>query len=216
VDLYLEMLTTSMLPPHSPQSQRVVGLTGGIATGKSTVSDYLSHTYDIPILDADLLARDAVAPGSKILTAVFDHFGNQIRHHDGSLNRAALGNIIFANPAERAWLEAQIHPYVRQQLVKQSAVFPEKLPIVMVIPLLFEAKMTDLVNEIWVVTCEPEQQLLRLQKRNQLSLAQAQARIASQMPLTEKIALADVVLVNTGDLENLYQQIQAAWQKLSN
>lgn len=197
--------------PLADQDSQIIGITGGIATGKSTVADYLQTTQSVPILDADQLARDAVVPGSPILASLFAHFGSQICQADGSLNRAALAELIFSNPQERAWLEAQIHPYVRQCLIEQAEKLAQEPIIVMVIPLLFEAQMTDLVDQIWVVTCSPDQQLQRLQQRNHLSLAQAQARIASQMSLTEKVALADVVLSNAGSLENLQDQIEQAW-----
>jgi dephospho-CoA kinase len=196
--------------PASLQPQRIIGLTGGIATGKSTVAEILANTYGLPILDADLLARAAVAPGSAILAAIFGHFGQSLQQVDGSLNRAALGQIIFANPQERQWLEAQIHPYVRQQLRDQAANLTEQPLLVMVIPLLFEAKMTDLVTEIWVVTCPPEIEIQRLISRDRLSPADAAARIASQMPLVEKVQRADVVIDNQGSRAALAQQVAQA------
>jgi dephospho-CoA kinase len=196
--------------PAQPQPQRIIGLTGGIATGKSTVAEILANTHGLPILDADLLARAAVAPGSAILAAIFAHFGQSVQQVDGSLNRAALGQIIFANPQERQWLEAQIHPYVRQQLRDQAANLADQPVLVMVIPLLFEAKMTDLVTEIWVVTCPPELEIQRLISRDHLSPADAAARIASQMPLVEKAKRADVVIDNQGSRATLAQQVAHA------
>ncbi|MCW6036792.1 dephospho-CoA kinase [Spirulina subsalsa FACHB-351] len=183
-----------------------LGLTGGIATGKSTVADYLTRAYGWPILDADLYAREAVEPGSVILEAIAQRYGPSLLNSDGTLNRPQLGDIIFNTPKERQWLEDQIHPFVRERFEQEMRTL-ESPVVVLVIPLLFEAQMTDLVGEVWVVSCSPEQQLTRLQTRNQLSREAAQARIASQMPLDAKIALADVVIENNGQREHLQQEV---------
>jgi dephospho-CoA kinase len=196
-------------------SPRIIGLTGGIATGKSTVAQILAERYHPPVLDADILARVAVAPGSVVLANIFARFGTTIQQPDGTLNRAQLGQLIFQDPQSRQWLDAQIHPIVREQLAAgaKAAASQGSKTIVMVIPLLFEAKMTDLVTETWVVTCPPEIELQRLIARNQLSQAQAQARINSQMPLTEKVKLADVVIDNSGSPAALLPQVMAAWER---
>lgn len=199
---------------------RIIGLTGGIATGKSTVADYLAERYQLPILDADLYARDAVAVGSPILARIVERYGVGIQNGDGSLNRVALGNIVFQDAEEKRWLEAQIHPYVRERFHQQLNLLTQSSQgdrpqsatpiIVCVIPLLIEAQLTHLVSEIWVVSCGFAQQLARLQHRNQLTIEQAQARIQSQMPLAEKVKFADVVLDNSGALPKLYAQIDQA------
>jgi dephospho-CoA kinase len=193
-------------------TQRIIGITGGIATGKTLVSNYLAKTYNLPILDADRYAREAVDPdyaeihGGKILDAIANHFGNRVLNPDGTLDRHQLGEIVFKDKSQRTWLEAQIHPYVCDRLVTQAqAHAPET--VVMVIPLLFEAKLTNLVTEIWLVVCEPEQQLQRLVDRNNLSLEQAQQRIAAQMPMSQKEPLADVILNNSAQPEDLYTEI---------
>ena len=193
---------------------KCIGLTGGIATGKSTVSDYLATQYHCRILDADIYAREAVAQGSPILERIFQRYGEAVRAADGSLQRQALGNIIFGDRLEKAWLERQIHPFVRQRFAEELG--GDRLtnsPVVCVIPLLIEANLVDLVSEVWVVTCDPDQQLQRLQKRNQLSFDQAQDRIHSQMPLSEKIKIADVVLDNSSDLATLQQQVDQALKR---
>ncbi len=196
---------------HKVTKPRIIGLTGGIATGKSTVTTYLAQRYQLPILDADVYAREAIAPPSAILTQIFTRYGVRIQNADGSLNRQALGDIVFNDPDEKQWLETQIHPYVHQRFREALATIQEtQATIICAIPLLFEAQLTDFVTEIWVVACTPEQQLARLQQRNQLSVAQAQARIASQMPLTEKIKRADVVLDNSLDLATLHHQVDRA------
>ena len=190
--------------------KRIIGLTGGIGTGKSTVSNYLAERH-FPVFDADIYARVAVQPGSAILSQIAARYGASILLTDGSLNRQHLGEIVFSNPDERSWLEQQIHPYVRQRLENDlNSISQSEATVVMVIPLLFEAGMTDLVNETWVVYCSPTQQLERLIVRDRLNLAQAQARINSQMPLQEKCDRADVVLDNTSTLPILLKQIDLA------
>jgi dephospho-CoA kinase len=212
---------------------RIIGLTGGISTGKSTVAQYLATQYNLPILDADIYAREAVQIGSPILTAIAQRYGTGILLADGTLNRSQLARIIFNNPEEKHWVEAQIHPYVRdrfeQEIIEEgrrqaaegkrsksegdsiaTEIHPIIHTIILVIPLLFEAEMTDLVTEIWVVSCTPQQQIARLMQRDNLTLEQAQARINSQMPLSEKCDRADVVLDNSSTLEALKHQIDLA------
>jgi len=188
------------------RQRRIIGLTGGIATGKSSVSDYLHRVYQVPVLDADQYARDAVSQNSPMLTLIQKRYGEQILQADGSLDRSRLGEIIFNQPSEKEWLEQQIHPYVCQRIETELSQLSANLVLV-VVPLLFEAKMTDLVTEIWVVTCSPEQQLARVMQRDGLSETDARSRIASQMPLTEKVAQADVVIHNQTTLDELQQQV---------
>lgn len=191
--------------------QRIIGLTGGIATGKTTVSQYLAEQHGLPILDADGYARQAVEPGSSILAAIAQHYGPDILHADGRLNRQQLGSIVFQTPSEKQWLEQQIHPFVRDRFAQAMAQLPPDQTVVHAIPLLFEAKLESQVSEIWVVTCDPQQQLARVMTRDRLSQEQAQARIESQMPLAQKAALADVVIDNSGTLVGLYDQADQAF-----
>ncbi len=189
--------------------KRVIGLTGGIATGKTTVADYLADAYNLPILDADIYAKEAVAVNSPLLEQIVKRHGEQILLEDGSLNREKLGEIIFNQQQERLWIDDLIHPYVGDRLslaIKETSAET----LVAAVPLLFEAGMTDLVTEIWVVTCSKKQQLERLIQRNQLTLEQAQARINSQIPLTEKTKKADIVLDNNSNIEKLLQQVDIA------
>ncbi|WP_446370055.1 dephospho-CoA kinase [Coleofasciculus sp. G3-WIS-01] len=188
---------------------RIIGLTGGIGTGKTTVSNYLADTYQLPILDADIYARDAVQPGSPILSRIIARYGCDVQLPDGTLNRKRLGEIVFPHPGERQWLEQQIHPYVRDR-IKSQLTTSESPTVVLVIPLLFEANMTDLVTEIWVVSCPQEQQIQRIRERDRLSVAQAQSRLDSQLPLAEKVARADVVLDNSYTRDSLLQQVDRA------
>lgn len=190
-------------------NKRIIGLTGGIATGKTTVANYLASAKNLPIFDADIYARDAVDIGSPILHALTQRYGEQILLSDQSLNREKLGKIIFAQANERHWVESLIHPYVVRRFKAAIAESPSP-QIVLVIPLLFEAKMTNLVTEIWVVRCSQLQQLQRLMQRNHLTEQQAQARINSQLSMEEKAARATVVLDNSSTLDSLLKQVDVA------
>lgn len=195
--------------------RRIIGLTGGIATGKSTVSKYLETKHHLPVLDADVYARQAVEKGGTILAAIAHRYGSKILHLDGTLNRPALGNIIFNNPTEKKWLEQQIHPYVRTQFQKTTETFPLSQPLVYAIPLLFEANLTHLATEIWVVYCTPAQQQSRLISRNNLSVKEAHSRINSQLSLSEKCQKADHILDNTTTREKLFKQIDTLFSEKS-
>lgn len=190
-------------------TNRTIGLTGGIATGKSTVSNYLATIYNLPVLDADIYAREAVNLASPVLKAIAERYGYDILLPNGNLNRQKIGEIVFNNSSERHWLEQQIHPHVRARLVEEIHKLSSQI-VVLVVPLLFEAELTDLVTEIWVVRCSQQQQLERLMQRNQLTLEQAVARINSQMPLEEKCDRADVILDNSSTREALLQQVDIA------
>ncbi len=193
-------------------SPRKIGLTGSIATGKSTVSNYLAEHYNFPILDADIYAREAVTVGSPILTAIFQRYGDSVRQADGTLFRKRLGQIIFQDLREKQWLEAQIHPFVKQRFHTELAQHFEAT-VICVIPLLIEAKLFDLVTETWVVTCQQNQQIQRLKQRNNLSESEAIARINNQLPLSEKVKFADVVLDNSSDLATLHHQVDRALER---
>ncbi|BAQ60307.1 dephospho-CoA kinase [Geminocystis sp. NIES-3708] len=184
----------------------IIGLTGGIATGKSTVSNYLTEKYLIPVLDADLIAREAVTINSPIFYNIINRYGEKILLSNGNLNREKLGKIIFNNKQEKTWLENQIHPFVFDSLQSQIKILSNSL-IILSIPLLFEAKMTNLVNQIWVVSCDFSTQLNRLKIRNNLTENEAISRINSQMPLTQKLELADIIIDNNKNLADLHRQI---------
>ncbi len=187
------------------KQQRIIGLTGGIATGKTTVSNYLAQHYNLPVLDADVYAKEAVSQDSSILKEIFARYGDRVKLVDGNLNRSVLGDIIFTNSAEKLWLESKIHPLVRDRFALELNKLNNTI-VILSIPLLFEANLTHLATEIWVVSCDRNTQLSRLQQRNNLTLQQAQSRINSQLPLAEKVAQADVVIENNATLKELYQQ----------
>lgn len=190
----------------------VIGLTGGIAMGKSLVSEHLAQQHGWLVLDADVHAREAVAVGSPVLQRLADRYPG-ILQADGSLDRPKLGEIIFADAEARQWVEQQIHPFVRDRMTdlrdQHQAQHPE-VPVVWVVPLLFEANLTATVDRIWVVRCNPEQQLQRLMQRNGLSQTQAEARIASQWPIAQKCQQADVVFDNATTPAALLEQVDQA------
>jgi dephospho-CoA kinase len=194
---------------------RLIGITGGIGTGKSTVTKYLQTRYNLPIWDADLYARAAVAVGSPILPEISQRYGMDILQPDGTLDRRRLGEIIFANVDERQWVEAHIHPYVRNCFETEINNLNPNGTAVLAIPLLFEARMTDLVTEIWVVGCDRATQLSRIMTRDNMTKTAAETRIQSQMSLTEKKALADVNLDNSTTIADLERQIDAVYQSRS-
>lgn len=194
-------------------TKHLIGLTGGIGTGKTTVSNYLADTYGLPILDADIYAREAVQPGSLVLDKIFKRYGSSVQLADGTLNRKRLGEIVFNDQNQRQWLEQQIHPYVRDRFQSQLATLTNPI-VVLVVPLLFETGMTDLVNQIWVVSCSREQQLRRIMERDTLSQEQALSRLNSQLPIQEKVARADVVLDNSSTRDNLLKQVNLALKGL--
>ncbi len=189
---------------------RLIGITGGIGTGKSTVTNYLQTRYNLPIWDADIYARSAVAVGSPILDRISQRYGRSILQSDGTLDRDRLGKIIFEAIDERKWLEAQIHPYVRTCFETEIDLLNPNSTAILAIPLLFEAEMTDLVTEIWVINCDLSIQLDRIMTRDKLTAIAAQMRIQSQMSLADKIALADIILDNSDSIVDLQQQIDSA------
>jgi dephospho-CoA kinase len=201
---------------------KIIGITGGIAMGKTTVSQRLKTHHGLTVLDADVYAREAVAIGSPVLKAIVARYGSELLLPDGQLDRAALGRIVFADSTERTWLETQIHPEVQGRMQADTAAFfqaqntakvPDR-PIVWVVPLLFETAMTELVNEIWVIYCHGDQQLQRLCDRSSLTQEEATARISAQWDIQVKCDRADVILDNSGPVSVLYEQIsQALWHK---
>uniref|UniRef100_UPI0013BE988C dephospho-CoA kinase n=1 Tax=Carboxydothermus ferrireducens TaxID=54265 RepID=UPI0013BE988C len=192
----------------------VIGLTGGIASGKSTVSRILQE-LGFAIIDADRIARDILTPGHPAYQKVIDTFGKNILTEDGQIDRAKLGKIVFGNREKLLVLNSITHPEVLKEIRKKIKELTSSGIdwIVLDIPLLFEAKMTSLVDEIWVVYVPEEEQLKRLMARNGFSRDEALARIRAQMPLEEKVKLADVVIDNSGSIESTREQILTILQK---
>ncbi len=199
--------------PRWQGSQRRIGLTGGIASGKSSVGKYLKDIKGLPTIDADIYAREALEPGTITTQEIVKRYGKSILDknltNQISINRSTLSQIIFKDKKERLWLEQLIHPLVIKQL-QLALDSEENIPTyVLIIPLLFEAKLTRLCSEIWVVSCTPEQQLKRLLARNPLTLEEAKARIRAQWDIGYKAKLADVVIDNTGSHQSWIEQVNS-------
>lgn len=186
----------------------IIGLTGSIATGKSTVSRMLKQK-GYPIVDADEISRLVVEPGSSVLSEIAQTFGEEVLLPDGSLNREKLGNLIFNNEEQRKKLNGIIHPAVRQEMIRQKEEWLEKgaNTIIMDIPLLFESKLQSYVDKIIVVSATPAVQKERLIARNCYSAEEADARINSQLPIVEKEKGADAVINNDGTLDETEKQL---------
>lgn len=187
----------------------IIGLTGSIASGKSTVAKMI-ESYGLPIVDADVAARQVVEPGTPTLKKIAEAFGPEVIAHDGSMDRAKVGSIIFHNEEMRKTLNSIIHPAIREEMLRQRdefISFGEK-NIFMDIPLLFESKLEHFVEKIIVVSVNKEVQLQRLMERNGFSEEEANARIATQIPVKEKERLADAVIHNNGTLEDTAIQLQ--------
>lgn len=192
----------------------IVGLTGGIASGKSTVSN-MCKEMGIPVIDADLEARLAVEPGEQAYYEIVAAFGKGILLPDGGIDRPALGAIIFNDEDKRILLNSIVHPEVRRRMAEKqkAAVEAGAHMVVLDIPLLFESKLVHLADKTLVVTVDKETQLRRLMARNAFSKEEAEARIASQMPLDKKAALADAVINNNGPIPETKKQLVEILQK---
>ena len=181
--------------------QRRIGLTGGIASGKSSVGRLL-EARGWPVLDADQYAREALAPNTAAAKAVAEHFCGAVGDAS-ALDRSALGQIVFNDADARRWLEGLIHPLVRERFQQELERHRQAPVVVLMIPLLFETGLEALCSEVWLVDCEPRQQLERLMLRSGLNAADAQARLAAQWPLSRKRPLADRVIDNRGTADDL-------------
>ncbi len=190
---------------------KTIGLTGGIGSGKSTVTDYL-QSLNIPVIDTDLIAREVVEPGSSGLEQVVKYFGHDILNPDGSLNRRQLREIVFDNPQQKTQLESILHPLIQQQTEQQILEYQKQSNLIVVaIPLLIEAVLKNqrpaYLDEIWVIDCPPELQIDRASQRDQNSREQIQKIIDLQVSREQRLLYADKVIHNTGSIEHLYQEI---------
>ncbi len=193
--------------------QRRIGITGGIASGKSSIGRFLKEVQGLPILDADIYAKEALNPGQPCSEKVIERYGKSITIQDSSIpqkiNRSALAEKIFSSSIERIWLEQLIHPIVRNRFNQELMHLKSKPTVVLIIPLLFEANLHNICSEIWLIDCEPEQQIERLIKRDHLTQKQAIDRISAQWPIEVKRTLADLVIHNNGIKEAWSEQINS-------
>ncbi len=189
--------------------EMILGLTGGIATGKSTVSAMLRER-GIPVIDADVIAREVVEPGKPAYEAIVKHFGRDILLPGGEINRKLLGDVVFSDETERQKLNAIVHPEVRRVMREQAKQAErEGAPIVfMDIPLLYESKLQHLVDKIVVVYAPAAMQLTRMMERDELDEEQANKRLRAQLPIEQKKLDADYVIDNTGTREETEKQVE--------
>ncbi|ELK47271.1 dephospho-CoA kinase [Halobacillus sp. ACCC02827] len=192
----------------------VIGLTGSIASGKSTISAMFKE-LGIPVVDADVISRKVVEPGEAAYTRIVEAFGSDILLEDRTIDRKKLGGVVFSNEEKRKELNGIVHPEVRKEMVRQRECYKEEghRAVVLDIPLLFESKLTDYVEKTLVVYVEEETQLRRLMERDQSTSEDAEARIASQIPVKKKAALADAVIDNNGSVEQSFDQLKDILQR---
>ncbi|MCM2531439.1 dephospho-CoA kinase [Neobacillus pocheonensis] len=186
----------------------VIGLTGGIASGKSTVSTMLKE-LDISVIDADVEARLAVQKGEPAYAKIIEVFSHGILLPNEEIDRQKLGSIIFHNAEKRKLLNEIVHPEVRKRMTRQieEANQNQEELVVLDIPLLFESKLTYMVDKTLLVYVDRSVQLQRLMERNNLSALEAEARVNSQMPLSEKVSIADAVINNNGSIKETKKQL---------
>lgn len=195
-----------------PEVKKIVlGITGGIATGKSTVLHLLAKA-GYATLSADDLAHAAIHNGKPAYRRIVKRYGRNILNTKGEINRVLLGGIVFGSPTERRWLERVIHPVVIRGL--RAFTRHSHKSVALDIPLLYEARLQKLVDHVWVVSCTPSQQLRRLRERSGLPLIDLKRRIKAQMPLAEKVRRADTVIRNTGAKSQLKTRVQQALKYL--
>jgi dephospho-CoA kinase len=189
----------------------VVGLTGGIASGKTTVANLFAE-YGIDLVDADVIAREVVSIGFDGLKAITEHFGQAILLTDGSLDRAALRAQVFDNPEQRLWLNNLLHPMIRQKMLDQVQVSASAY-VIMIVPLLFENHLDSLVDTTLVVDIAPELQISRTMQRDGVSKQQVELILASQMTREQRLAQADNIIDNQGEYQMLRSQVSHLHQQ---
>ena len=193
---------------------RIIGLTGGIASGKSTVTSYLKEK-GYPVIDADRVVHNLQAPGGELYQALVDHFGRDILLDTGDLNRPALAQRIFSSQKEIAWSNQVQGDMIRKALARERDRLAKTEDLFfMDIPLLIEQGYLDWFDQVWLVYVKEDTQLQRLIERNVLTEVQARDRLVAQMPLDEKKAVVDLVLDNNSTRDRLYQQIDRALEQI--
>lgn len=193
---------------------KVIGLTGGIASGKSTVTQLLRE-QQITVLDADAIAWQLAQPDEALWQAYIERYGDRVLLPDRQLNRQAVADIVFAQPEEKQWMDGMAHPIIRDEIKKQlsaAAQAGERL-IVLDVPLLYEAGWDDMVEQVWLVYVSREVQLQRLMARNGYNLQEAQLRINAQMPMEEKRKRAQIVIDNNGTRQELETRVMGLLDK---
>ena len=189
-------------PQKLINNQRRIGLTGGIASGKSTITNYIRAHKKIPILDADILSRELLKPNTIGYKKVLEYFGNRIidkYSSEKTINRRLLKNIIFEDEKHREWIQKLLHPLIKEKIIAECNQHKDNKTIILVIPLLFEAKFEDICTEIWLVKCPKELQKNRLITRDKISEKEAYELINFQLSFEEKRKFSDIILDNSDD-----------------
>ena len=196
----------------SKNNQRRIGLTGGIASGKTTITNYIRKHKKIPILDADNLSRELIKPNTYGYKKILEYFGNQIIDNNNNLekaiNRTLLRKIIFNNSESKEWVEKLLHPLIKERMIEECSRYANNQTILLVIPLLFEAKFEDICTEIWLVKCPSKLQKKRLIKRDKISEKEAYEIINFQLSFEEKRKLSDIILDNSDDQNKWINKIK--------
>ncbi len=187
---------------------KVIGLTGGMGSGKSSASNYLSEK-GVSVIDADKISREMVSPGSDALNELVRNFGKEILKHDGTLNRKLLADIVFNDKRKLRMLNLIMHERIVREIKDQLETFDEKIMVVDA-PLLIETGLDKIVDEIWVVDIDENTQMERIKNRDNLSFKEIKKRMESQLSRSERNRHADVILDNSGNLKDLYRQIDEA------
>ena len=190
------------IQPKLENNQRRIGLTGGIASGKSTIANYIKKYRDIPILDADQYSKELIKPKSNCYEKVLAYFGPQIVDEyssENAINRALLKEIIFENSIHRTWIQNLLHPLIKEKMIKECNLYKNNEIILLVIPLLFEAKFEDICTEIWLVKCTELEQMQRLVRRDKISEEEARKILKLQLTFKAKTEFSDVILDNSDD-----------------
>lgn len=193
----------------------VVGLTGGYASGKSEVAKIL-RDLDIPVIDADEISREILAVGTPAWNDVKDTFGDDVFYQDGTLNRKRLGRIVFSDQFRRKELESITHPRIIEVIRRRLNELRDMQAALVVIdaPLLIETGLTSMVDSVWVVYAKEDTQIRRAMLRDRLSQREAELRVRSQMPLDDKVKWADIIIDNTGTIEDTREQVLNAVKKV--
>lgn len=191
----------------------IVGLTGNIGSGKSSIAHYFKE-LGARFIDADQVGRDVVEPGTAGLQQIVQYFGADILNPDGTMNRSQVADIVFNNPEALKQLNAIVHPHIRSELLKAITAYkskPDTQLLIIEAALLIETGLYELVDEVWLVTVNSETQIQRVIKRDAATKEQVSARLASQMPQQDKIPYADRIIDNNGSPEDTIKQVRQIW-----
>jgi dephospho-CoA kinase len=202
-------------PPGQMNGRRplLIGITGNIGTGKSTVAQMLAE-LGAEVIDADKVAHGVMRTGTPAYTRIVETFGPGVLDHDGEIDRTQLGALVFADPAALARLEGIVHPATLEAIRRRIGATSADVVVVEAIKLI-EAGLADACDSVWVTTCRPEQQVYRIMGGRGLSRAEAEQRVQAQPPQEEKIARADMVIDTSGRLSRTRAQVRAAWERLT-